>query len=128
MPCDLDGDRAEDEAWQCLDMVTANIDAYRENYTALEEATALFAAHEAGATRIRIRKVTSRELPEVKTALAAGSMSSGTREPVAGLHRQLLLGGLAMLADLEDDRGRSAERHFRSRGRCGTGPRDWRLT
>jgi NAD(P)-dependent dehydrogenase (short-subunit alcohol dehydrogenase family) len=28
---------------------------------------------------------------------------------------------------LDDDRGRSAERHFRYRGRCGAGRRDWRL-
>jgi hypothetical protein len=42
-------------------MVTANGAAFRKNFTPLEEATALFAAHEAGATRTRIRKATGRK-------------------------------------------------------------------
>ncbi len=60
VPYDLDRGRAADEAGQYLDMVTANSAAYRKNFTPLEEATALFAAHEAGATRTRIRKATGR--------------------------------------------------------------------
>jgi len=103
VPFDLDTGRAADEAGQFLDMVTANSAAYRKNFTALEEATALFAAHEAGATRTRIRKATGRKLPEVKTALAAGGISSGTREQVAGLDRQLSLDELALLAEFDGD-------------------------
>jgi ParB family transcriptional regulator, chromosome partitioning protein len=105
VPYDLDGDRAADEAGQYLDMVTANSGAYRKNFTPLEEATALFAAHEAGATRTRIRKATGRKADQVKTALAAGGLSMSTREQVAGLDRdeQLTLDELAVLAEFEDD-------------------------
>src|SRR6266487_1388576 len=86
-------------------MVTANSGAYRKNFTALEEATALFAAHEAGATRTRIRKATGRKPDQVKAALAAGGLSAATREQVAGLDpgEQLSLDELAVLAEFEDD-------------------------
>jgi ParB family chromosome partitioning protein len=105
VPYDLDGDRATDEAGQFLDMVTANSGAYRKNFTPLEEATALFAAHEAGATKTRIRKATGRKADQVKTALAAGSLLMSTREQVAGLDldEQLTLDELAILAEFEDD-------------------------
>jgi ParB family chromosome partitioning protein len=111
VPYDLDGDRAADEAGQFLDMVTANSQAYRKNFTALEEATALFAAHEAGATRTRIRKATGRKPDQVKAALAAGGLSMSTREQVAGLDRdeQLTLDELAVLAEFEDDPDAMAE-------------------
>ena len=84
VPYDLDGERAGDEAGQFLDMVTANSGAYRRNFSPLEEATALFAAHEAGATRTRIRKATGRKADQVKTALAAGGLTAQTREQVGG--------------------------------------------
>jgi ParB-like chromosome segregation protein Spo0J len=103
VPYDLDGERAGDEAGQYLDMVTANSAAYRRNFTPLEEATALFAAHEAGATRTRIRKVTGRRADQVKTALAAGGLSAGTREQVGGLDRQLTLDELALLAEFDSE-------------------------
>jgi len=103
VPYDLDSERAADEAGQFLDMVTANSVAYRKNFTPLEEATALFAAHEAGATRTRIRKATGRKPDQVKTALAAGGISAGTREQVAGLDRQLTLDELALFAEFESD-------------------------
>ncbi len=101
VPYDLDGERAADEAGQFLDMVTANSAAYRKNFTPLEEATALFAAHEAGATRTRIRKATGRKADQVKTALAAGGLTGDTREQVGGLNRQLTLDELALLAEFE---------------------------
>lgn len=103
VPYDLDSERAADEAGQFLDMVTANSAAYRKNFTPLEEATALFAAHEAGATRTRIRKATGRKADQIKAALAAGRITSGTREQVANLDRQLTLDELALLAEFEDD-------------------------
>ncbi|HEX9353629.1 MAG TPA: hypothetical protein VF933_07410 [Streptosporangiaceae bacterium] len=84
-------------------MVTANSGAYRKNLTALEEATALFSAHEAGAARTRIRKATGRKPDQVKTALAAGGLSGATREQVTGLDRQLTLDELALMAEFEDD-------------------------
>src|SRR5437762_2441409 len=105
VPFDLDTGRTADEAGQFLDMVTANSGAYRKNFTALEEATALFAAHEAGATRTRIRKATGRKPDQVKAALAAGGLSAGTRDQVAGLEldEQLSLDTLALLAEFESD-------------------------
>ena len=48
-----------------LDMVTANSCTYRKNFTPLEEATALFAAYEAGASRTRIGKATGRKADQV---------------------------------------------------------------
>src|SRR6266536_2728297 len=84
-------------------MVTANSGAYRKNFTPLEEATALFAAHEAGATKTRIRKATGRKADQVNTALAAGGISAGTRGQVGSLDRQLTLDELALMAEFEDD-------------------------
>ena len=57
VPCVLDPSRAGDEAGQFLDMVVANSGGQRRNFTPVEEAAALFAAHEAGASRTRIRRV-----------------------------------------------------------------------
>ena len=57
-------------------MLLANSDGYRANYTVLEEAAALFAAHEAGASRTRLRKATGRTPAQVKAALAAGGLSA----------------------------------------------------
>jgi ParB/Sulfiredoxin domain len=103
VPYDLDGERAADEAGQYLDMVTANSETYRKNFTALQEATALFAAHEAGATRTRIRKATGRKADQVKAALAAGGLNTATREQVGELDRQLTIDELALLAEFEGD-------------------------
>jgi len=88
---------------QYLDMVTANSGAYRKNFTSLEEATALFAAHEGGATRTRIRKATGRKADQVKAALAAGGLGTATREQIGELDRQLTIDELALLAEFEDD-------------------------
>ena len=84
-------------------MVTANSGAYRKNFTPLEEATALFAAHEAGASRTRIRKATGRKADHVKTALAAGGLTPDTRDQIGGLDRQLTLDELALLAEFENN-------------------------
>src|ERR1700733_7595871 len=54
VPCYLDPDAAADKANQFLDMVVGNGAGYRRNFTPVEEATALFAASQAGATRTRI--------------------------------------------------------------------------
>ena len=48
VPCILDPGRAGDAAGQFLDMVVANSDGHRRNFAPVEEAAALFAAHEAG--------------------------------------------------------------------------------
>ncbi|HET9897674.1 MAG TPA: ParB N-terminal domain-containing protein [Streptosporangiaceae bacterium] len=103
VPCDIDPDRAGDEAGQYLDMLLANSDSYRANYTVLEEAAALFAAHEAGATRTRLRKATGRTAAQVKTALAAGSLSTETKAAAAQLGCELSLDDLALLAEFDGD-------------------------
>jgi ParB family transcriptional regulator, chromosome partitioning protein len=64
VPCVLDPGRACDEAGQFLDMLVANSGGYRKNLTPVEEAAALFAAHEAGASRTRIQA----EHPRVRLA------------------------------------------------------------
>ena len=103
VPCDVDPGGAGDEAGQYLDMLIANGDAYRKNFTPVEEAAALFAAHEAGATRTRLRKATGRKAAEIKTALAVGGMSGDTRAAAGELASQLTLDELALLAEFDGD-------------------------
>ena len=103
VPCYLDPEAAADKASQFLDMVVGNGAGYRRNFTPVEEATALFAASQAGATRTRIRKVTGRSAAQVKTALAAGGLSSQTREAAGHMAAQLDLDQLALLAEFDGD-------------------------
>jgi ParB family chromosome partitioning protein len=103
VPCELDLARADDEAGQYLDMLLANGDGYRRNFTPIEEAAALFAAHEAGATRTRLRKSTGRKTEEIKKTLQAGSLTTATREAAGQLASQLTLDQLALLAEFQDD-------------------------
>ena len=103
VPCVLDADRADDRAGQFLDMLVANSEGHRKNFAPVEEAAALFAAHEAGASRTRIRKATGRKAEEVKTALAAGRISGETRAAAGELASQLNLDQLALLAEFEGD-------------------------
>src|ERR1017187_8106622 len=103
VPCDVDPGGAGDEAGQYLDMLIANGDAYRKNFTPVEEAAALFAAHEAGATRTRLRKATGRKAAEIKTALAVGGISGDTRAAAGELASQLTLDELALLAEFDGD-------------------------
>jgi ParB family chromosome partitioning protein len=103
VPCDVDTSRAGDEAGQFLDMLLANSDGYRANYTIFEETAALFAAHEAGASRTRIRKATGRTAAQVKSALAAGRLPADTRERAAEMGRELTLDDLAVLAEFTGD-------------------------
>jgi ParB family chromosome partitioning protein len=84
-------------------MVVANSDGHRRNFAPVEEATALFAAHEAGASRTRIRKSTGRKAEDIKTALAAGKMSAQTRAAAGDLAAQLTLDELALLAEFDGD-------------------------
>jgi ParB family chromosome partitioning protein len=103
VPCVIDPGRADDQAGQYLDMVVANSDRQRRNFTPAEEVAALFAAHEAGASRTRIRRATGRKAEEIKTALQAGRMSAGTREQMAEVASQLTLDQLAILAEFDAD-------------------------
>jgi ParB family chromosome partitioning protein len=91
VPCELDPARSDDEAGQYLDMLLANGDGYRRNFTPIEEAAALFPAHETGATRTRLRKSTGRKADEIKKALQAGGLSAETRQAAGQLASQLTL-------------------------------------
>ena len=103
VPCELDLARADDEAGQYLDMLLANGEGYRRNFTPIEEAAALFAAHDAGASRTRLRKSTGRKAEEIKKTLQAGSLTTQTREAAGQLASQLTLDQLALLAEFQDD-------------------------
>jgi ParB/RepB/Spo0J family partition protein len=103
VPCIIDPARAGDQARQFLDMAVGNGSQYRKNFTAAEEAAALFAAHEAGASRTRIRKATGRRADDVKAALAVGGISAQTREATGELTNQLSLDQLALLAEFDGD-------------------------
>ena len=105
VPCDIDPGRAGDEAGQYLDMLLANSATYRRNFAPVEEATALFAAHEAGASRTELRKATGRKAEEIKTALKAARISQQTRAAAGDLTRQLSLEDLALLAEFDGDAG-----------------------
>jgi ParB family chromosome partitioning protein len=105
IPCDLDPDRATDEAGQYLDMALANGGGYRKNFTVTEEAAALFAAHEAGASKTRLRKATGRKAEEIKTVLQVAQISEDTRCAAGDLTRQLDLESLALLAEFDGDPG-----------------------
>ncbi len=105
VPCDVDPGRAADEAGQYLDMLLANGDAYRKNFVPAEEAAALFAAHEAGASRTRLRRATGRKAEEIKTALKVAQISPETRSAAGDLTRQLDLEHLALLAEFDGDAG-----------------------
>ena len=103
VPCVLDSARAGDEAGQLLDMAIANSDGYRRNFTPAEEAAALFAAHEAGASRTRIRRATGRKAEEIKTALQAGGISADTRAQMGAAAGQLTLDQLVLIAEFDGD-------------------------
>jgi ParB family chromosome partitioning protein len=81
-------------------MVVGNGAGYRRNFTPFEEATALFAAEQAGATKTRIRKATGRSAAQVKTALAVGGLSDEARKATGEMTAQLDLDQLALLAEL----------------------------
>jgi len=101
VPCDLAGDRADDEAGQYLDMI--NMNRHRNPLTVLEEADALFAAKEAGATRTRIRKAAGLTSAGLANALAAAKLSDEARARVEDLDEQLTLDELAVLAEFDGD-------------------------
>ena len=101
VPYDLVSDRAGDEAGQYLDMI--NMNRHRNPLTPLEEADALFAAKEAGATKTRLRKAAGLTSASVNGALAAARLSDETRATVEGLDEQLSLDELAVLAEFDGD-------------------------
>jgi ParB family chromosome partitioning protein len=101
VPFDLVAERAGDEAGQYLDMITAN--RHRNPLTVLEEADALFAAKQAGATRTRLRKTTGMAPAAVNEALAAARLTVETRDQAGKAGEQLPLDQYAVLAEFQDD-------------------------
>jgi ParB family chromosome partitioning protein len=97
----LAGDRADDEPGQYLDMWTSH--RHRNPLTPIEKADALFAAHEAGATKARIRKSTGLKNPQVSAALAAARLSGDTRATVEALPQEMTLEDLAIFAEFDGD-------------------------
>ena len=101
VPYDLVAERAGDEAGQFLDMI--NMNRHRNPLTVLEEAGALFAAHQAGARKTRLRKAAGMSPAAVNDALAAAQLNEDTRTKVGHLADQLTLDQYALLAEFEDD-------------------------
>ena len=107
VPADLAGDRAGDEPGQFLDMWTAH--RHRNPLTPIEEADALFAAREAGATKARIRKSTGLKPPEINAALTAARLSDDTRATVEAMPHELTLEDLAVIAEFDGDQAAIAK-------------------
>jgi ParB family chromosome partitioning protein len=101
VPFDLIAERAGDEPGQYLDMITTN--RHRNPLTVLEEADALFAAKQAGATRTRLRKTTGMSPAVVSDALAAARLTVETRDQAGKGGEQLTLDQYAVLAEFQDD-------------------------
>ena len=101
VPYDLAAERQGDEAGQYLDMFTAH--RHRTPLRPEEEADALFAAREAGATKTRIRKATGLKPQQVNAALGAAALSGDTRAAVADAGYDMTLEDLAILAEFQDD-------------------------
>jgi ParB family chromosome partitioning protein len=77
--------------------------AHRNPLTVLEEADALFAAKQAGATRTRLRKSTGKNPAAVSAALAAARLTVETRDQAGQAGEQLSLDQYAILAEFQDD-------------------------
>ena len=101
VPFDLVAERAGDEAGQYLDMIITN--RHRNPLTVLEEADALFAAKQAGATRTRLRKTTGMNPAAVNVALAAARLTVETRDQAEQAGEQLTLDQYAVLAEFQND-------------------------
>jgi ParB family transcriptional regulator, chromosome partitioning protein len=100
VPYDLAADRADDPAAQYLDMV--NINQRHLHLAPIEEAGALFAASQAGASKTRIRKTTGLGKDYVSAALTAGQLSGETRLKTEACYG-LSLEQYALLHEFEDD-------------------------
>ncbi|MEV4296075.1 hypothetical protein [Microbispora rosea] len=111
--CLIDLGKAGDRAGQFIDMVVENDDEFRRGLTAFEQAQALFAAHAAGASRTRIRKLTGRTREEVAGAITAGRLSEQTRQAAQQMNHAWTLEDLALLAEFDGDEDALAEIHQR---------------
>jgi ParB family chromosome partitioning protein len=100
VPYTLDAARAEDPAGQYLDMLITS--RHKTPLSAIEEAAALFAAHEAGASKARLAKAYGRRA-DVTAALKAAELPTSTRATVAHGTYAWTLDELATLHEFADD-------------------------
>jgi ParB-like nuclease domain len=115
VPYDLVTDRQGDEAGQYLDMYNAHHN--RKDLTVREEAGALFAAHQAGASKTRIRKATGLKAPQVKAALTAATLTDENHAALTDGGYDLTLEELAILAESRTTRRPSVNWRRSSGGR-----------
>lgn len=113
--CLVDLAKAGDRAGQFIDMVVENDDDYRRGLTAFEQAQALFEAHQAGASRTRLRRATGRNRRQIAEALTVGGLSATTRQAARGMDYEWTLEDLALLAEFDGDEEGLAEIHERLR-------------
>ena len=99
IPCLFKVARAEDVAGQFLDMVITS--RHKEKLTAQEEANALFAAFEAGASKARLTGAYGKA-KEVEAALKAATLSEET-QAAAAIEYPWTVDELAGLAEFSDD-------------------------
>lgn len=99
-PCNFDAARADDEAGQYLDMLITS--RHKEPLSAQEEANALFAAFEAGATKTRLAKAYGKK-DAVETALKAATLPAETQQAAAAAEYPWTVDELAGLAEFADD-------------------------
>lgn len=105
--CVIDMNRAGDRAGQFMDMVTEN--EQREGLTIFERARALFQAHEAGASRTRIRKSTGLSREDVSAGVKAGALSAQAKDAALAMRYEWTLTDLAILAEFDHDEEALAE-------------------
>ncbi|MFC0862452.1 ParB/RepB/Spo0J family partition protein [Sphaerimonospora cavernae] len=113
--CLVDLAKAGDRAALFIDMVVENDDEFRHGLTAVEQAQALFEAHQAGASRTRLQKITGRSRRQIGEALTAGGMSATTRQMAGQMDYEWTLEDLALLAEFDGDEEALAEIHERLR-------------
>lgn len=105
VPYTLDAARAEDPAGQYLDMLITS--RHKTPLSAIEEAAALFAAHEAGASKARLAKAYGKRA-DVTAALKAAELPPSTRATVMKAAYAWTLDELAALHEFADDQEATA--------------------
>jgi ParB family chromosome partitioning protein len=99
VPCVLNPGLSGQEAQQYLEMVVTS--RHREGLTALEEATALFAAHQLGAPRTAVAAALGSRAAGSQ-ALKAGALPEAQKDAVAECDYTFTLDQLADLSDYQD--------------------------
>lgn len=106
VPVYLSAGKPDDLASQYLTMF--NTSRHTAKLTPIEEASALFAASQAGASQTAIRSRTGLGRAEVKSAIKAGGLSKETKAKIKGVYG-LTIDQLALLGEFEDDEAAAGE-------------------